>query len=316
MGAFARVFSFKVLGLLVLGLLVVAPSASGGDALILDQHLPTLRALVAHSNHRPAVAAATEPICDIFANGFDQPGATACAGCFDATVDFEETDVDCGGNYCKACAVGKQCIANTDCQSGTCSNNVCAEALLISQVQTRGENAGNDEFVEIYNPGDVAVTFDASWTVLARNAAGTCTSNTLVSRFSGAGQVIPAHRHLLYVNSAAYNGPTPGDAVYTMSITDAASLVLEHSSTVVDALCFYYSAATLSALTTCPTAYICEGTPTPNPHNDGSGTNVDASLERKPGGSSGNMTDTDDNATDFFSNPTPDPHSLSSDPIP
>jgi hypothetical protein len=28
------------------------------------------------------------------------------------------------------------------------------------------------------------------------------------------------------------------------------------------------------------------------------------------------MTDTNDNATDFYDNPAPDPHGLSSDPIP
>lgn len=317
MGAFARVRDFPVLALLTLGLLAFAPCAHAGDALVLTQHLPTLRSLGARGNQLSAAATvATEPVCDIFANGFDDPGAAVCASCFDAAVDFDETDVDCGGPYCKTCAVGKQCMANTDCQSGRCANNLCADVLLISQVQTRGDNGASDEFVELYNPTDVAVTFDASWTLLARNAAGTCTSNTLVSRFTGAGQVIPAHRHLLYVNPAAYNGPTPGDGTFATGIPDGASVVLEHASNVVDALCFYYNSATQTALTACATAYICEGTPAFNPHNDSSGTNVDASLERKPGGALGNMTDTGDNATDFYSNPVPDPHNLSSDPIP
>ena len=63
--------------------------------------------------------------------------------------------------------------------------------------------------------------------------------------------------------------------------------------------------------------FICEGTPVNNlPHNDSNASNVDASLERKPGGSSGNLQDTNDSALDFNNNPTPDPHNLSSDPTP
>jgi len=240
----------------------------------------------------------------------------APATCIDNLKDGNETDIDCGG-ACPACSTGLQCTVNTGCQSGKCTNNVCVDVLLVSQVQTRGDNGASDEFVELYNPTEVAVTFDANWTLLARSAIsiGTCTSATQSSRFAGAGQVIPAHGHILHVSSA-YNGATAGDATYAVGIPDSGSVVLEHASTVVDALCFYYDATSQSALTGCATAYICEGTPIANSHNNSGGTNIDASLERKPGGAFGNMTDTNDNATDFYDNPAPDPHGLSSDPIP
>lgn len=280
-----------------------------------------LQSLVARAPARSSALAASvsaEPICDIFASGYEVPGATACAGCFDSTIDFDETDVDCGGAYCKACATGSQCLVGSDCQSGTCANNQCTDAVLISQVQTRGDNGGNDEFVELYNPGSGPVTFDSSWTVQVRSAIGTCTTNTQVTRFTGVGQVIPAHGHLLYVNTTVpgYNGAVSGDGTYTTGITDASSVVLQHASTVADALCFYYDITTQTALTSCPTAYTCEGTPVQNPHDNTPATNVDASLERKPGGVSGNAIDTNDNASDFQANPTPDPHNLASGSTP
>ncbi len=46
--------------------------------------------------------------------------------CSDATQDGDETDVDCGGATCTACANGKMCLLNSDCQSNNCATNVCA----------------------------------------------------------------------------------------------------------------------------------------------------------------------------------------------
>ncbi|HYD03199.1 MAG TPA: hypothetical protein VEC16_02770 [Alphaproteobacteria bacterium] len=44
---------------------------------------------------------------------------------FDA--GFGETDVDCGGTECDGCAVGKKCSTGTDCESGYCVDQLCAE---------------------------------------------------------------------------------------------------------------------------------------------------------------------------------------------
>jgi hypothetical protein len=38
--------------------------------------------------------------------------------CVDHRQDGQETDVDCGGPVCNACAVGQKCLTNFDCQSG------------------------------------------------------------------------------------------------------------------------------------------------------------------------------------------------------
>jgi len=48
------------------------------------------------------------------------------ATCNDAKKDGNETGVDCGGNTCPACPVGSGCAKASDCQSGVCSNMMCA----------------------------------------------------------------------------------------------------------------------------------------------------------------------------------------------
>jgi hypothetical protein len=248
---------------------------------------------------------------------------TCAPSCKDGVKNGAETDIDCGGGACPACATTKICVKDADCLSGKCDAGTCADVLLLSQVETRGSNGGNDEFVEIYNPTQVAVIFDGTWSVAARTAVGqdmsSCAGAGLGIRFSGAGQTVQPHHYLLYVNGSmpGYNGPTPGDGTYSMGIPDAASVVLSHGGKTVDALCFSYDSATASVLTGCIGApYICEGTPAVNPHNNTSGTNVDASLERKPGGAAGNGQDTNDNATDFFSQGSPEPRNVMSPAAP
>jgi hypothetical protein len=254
----------------------------------------------------------SDPICDIFANGYDSPGAGPCASCFDSTINFGETDIDCGGSYCKTCSAGQQCVAGTDCQSGTCTNNVCSGTvlLLISQVRTRGVGGAADEFVELYNPAATDVIFDSSWTLAARSSSAS--SQTL--RYTGAGQSIPAHGHIL-LGGTGYSESVAADAALTTGITDAGSIVLQHNSIVVDALCFYFDAATQNAII----GFTCEGTPVSNLPHDNTTTgssNSDVSLERKPGGTLGNTQNTGDNSADFQSATPADPHDLASSPVP
>ena len=40
--------------------------------------------------------------------------------CQDGQKDGNETDIDCGGGICQACAVGKRCLVNSDCTSNVC----------------------------------------------------------------------------------------------------------------------------------------------------------------------------------------------------
>ncbi len=56
-------------------------------------------------------------------------------GCFNASKDFYETDVDCGGSVCAArCAAGKGCSGNSDCTTSLClwsgSMNVCVDKTV------------------------------------------------------------------------------------------------------------------------------------------------------------------------------------------
>jgi hypothetical protein len=226
--------------------------------------------------------------------------------------------VDCGG-ACPPCATDLACSGDGDCQSGKCADSTCVDNLLISQVQTRGSDAGNDEFVELYNAGAVDATFGPGWALKSRNAIGgiaTCATNALGVRATGAGERIPAHGHLLLSNPA-YDGAVTADGSLAGALPDAASLVLVRGSVVVDALCFYFDSATEQVLTGCTAApYICAGAPVQNPHNNSATSNQDSSLERKPGGASGNGQNTGDNRADFVVDASSDPRDLASAPAP
>lgn len=226
-------------------------------------------------------------------------------------------------------AEGGDATTPTDAQVGDTSTptdastsddgSTSATNLVISQVQSRGTGGGNDEFIELYNPTAASITFDNTWTIVERNATGglaTCAANLPSTLYTGTGQAIASHKHLLLVTSS-YSGTVGMDATYSAGISDAASLVLMHASVAADALCFSYDAATSSALTSCTaTPYTCEGTPATNPHDNTTGTNTDASLERKPGGTGGNGVDTNVNANDFAANASDDPHDLASAAVP
>lgn len=45
--------------------------------------------------------------------------------CGDHRQDGNESDVDCGGGTCLACASGRRCQFNSDCQSSSCANYTC-----------------------------------------------------------------------------------------------------------------------------------------------------------------------------------------------
>ena len=55
-------------------------------------------------------------------------GGAAGASCDDGMMNGDETDIDCGGSCPSACGLGQQCQEPADCDTGTCSENRCAEA--------------------------------------------------------------------------------------------------------------------------------------------------------------------------------------------
>jgi hypothetical protein len=65
--------------------------------------------------------------------GTGAPSSSTCAPvdppnptCDDCVKDGAETDVDCGGDACPPCLLGKACLADTDCATGTCQLGTCA----------------------------------------------------------------------------------------------------------------------------------------------------------------------------------------------
>ena len=69
------------------------------------------------------------------------PGGKKCvpAGCTNTVKDSAETDVDCGGPVCAACAPGKACLVQTDCTPGYCNAGVCKAPSCTDEVQDGNE---------------------------------------------------------------------------------------------------------------------------------------------------------------------------------
>ncbi len=61
--------------------------------------------------------------------------------CFDIIRNQDETDVDCGGQICEPCDLGKHCLTDLDCKSGFCNplNFVCAEPTCTDNFQNQNE---------------------------------------------------------------------------------------------------------------------------------------------------------------------------------
>jgi hypothetical protein len=126
--------------------------------------------------------------CGVFCAGTCVSGScqTTGASCTDNVKDQGETDVDCGGNTsCARCAVGKQCLIGTDCNSGVCSNGACqAAAPQCSQAA----DCGNSTTCVTYacTAGTCSTLFTASGTVVSDPVHGDCRSNVC----DGAGNVV------------------------------------------------------------------------------------------------------------------------------
>jgi YD repeat-containing protein len=111
--------------------------------------------------------------------------------------------------------------------------------LIISEFRFRGAAGPNDEFVELYNATDGAITVcttdgSAGWAVAARNAAATAATTLFVIPN---GTVIPGRGHYLGVNNSASGyslGSYPsgvgttatGDATYTIDVEDNSGVAL------------------------------------------------------------------------------------------
>ncbi len=219
-----------------------------------------------------------------------------CAGtcqpsCTDMDQNGDETDVDCGGSDCPPCSIGQSCDGPSDCQTGVCGGTCGEYQLKISEFWPRGPGAGNDDFVELYNPLSVPVTLPAAAALekieIATRAEGSANYSV---KWSADGQTIPARGHLLIVGSA-YSRATAPDALLLTGFPDEISMVLRRGPVVLDAACINVGTDGFDG------TYTCEGTPYTYV---GTSNNTDRSVERLPGGGAGNATDTGNTATDFL----------------
>jgi hypothetical protein len=169
-----------------------------------------------------------------------------------------------------------------------------SSGLLLAEVLTGGVSA-SDEYVEIANSDSVAQDLGGCELVYVTASGATTTRKAAFE----SPLILEAGRHLLVANSAGIYGQL-ADEIYSGGLAgDGGSLVLRLADgSVVDAV--GWGSAT--------NVYV-ETAPAPAPP-------AGSSLERRPGGAEGNTTDTNDNAADWFIQPSPVPQSLASDPTP
>ncbi len=167
--------------------------------------------------------------------------------------------------------------------------------LLVSQVQTGSGSDADVEFIEIYNASGSDINLNG-YKVVYRSASGF--SDLSVYTFA-ASDVIPAHGHFLLVHQGKSVGAAP-DATFTTSIGRAGGglAIRDAGDAIVDSLGWGSA-----------TNIFVEGSPAMAAPND-------QSMERKPGGSLGNGTDTDNNLADFQVLVTPDPRNTASPAAP
>ena len=124
--------------------------------------------------------------------------------CVDGLRNGKETDVDCGGN-CPVCADGKDCLADTDCQVGTCFAGKCAPRAWT--VQSNGSNVaipGNQTWVP-------AAGLTVSPTLLAPSLVSLRWTGTL--RFGGGGNGLCHVGQHFVVDGVPTGQVTWGDAI-------------------------------------------------------------------------------------------------------
>ncbi|MBA2702643.1 MAG: lamin tail domain-containing protein [Blastocatellia bacterium] len=158
-----------------------------------------------------------------------------------------------------------------------------AGQLLISEFRTRGPAGASDEFVEIYNP-TTSTQVISGLKVRASNGTGTISDRVTIT----AGTALGSGCHYLIANtsSGGYSGSVPANQTYGTGITDDGGIAITQSNgTTIDMVGLSNGSA------------FKEGTPLAL-----LSANVDQSYERKPGGSFGNGTDTNNNAADFILN--------------
>lgn len=112
----------------------LSPAKDAGDGPSRDKLMPDKpRPDQAGDNAVPDVSAPDKTIPDKLVP--DAPLPT----CADKAKNGGETDVDCGGKACPACADGKKCKLSTDCAGKVCQSGTCASPTCTDKVKNGGE---------------------------------------------------------------------------------------------------------------------------------------------------------------------------------
>jgi outer membrane biosynthesis protein TonB len=166
-------------------------------------------------------------------------------------------------------------------------------SLVVSEVQTGGASA-SDEFAELYNGGPLAAELMGLELVYATSTGSTVTRKATWTTST----VIEPGRHLLIANAAGVYA-AQADATYSggFAATGGAVVLRAVGGNPTDAVAWGDA-----------TNAFVEGTPAPTPA-------AGSSIERLPGGSLGNGTDTNANQADFIV-AVPSPQNLATGPVP
>ncbi|NWF62907.1 MAG: lamin tail domain-containing protein [Chloroflexi bacterium] len=129
-------------------------------------------------------------------------------------------------------------------------NGTPATNIVISEFRFRGDGAGNDEFIELYNPINVPVDI-GGWLIWGSNNAGSTSTRATIPF----GTVLLPGQYYLIAHTS-YSGPQTADLTYGTGITDdgGVALTLADGTTVIDqtglsAGSAYQEGTPLSALT-------------------------------------------------------------------
>ncbi len=159
-----------------------------------------------------------------------------------------------------------------------------SQSLVISQLQVAGAKA-DDEFIELYNTTNQETTLDG-WSLQYKSAGST----KILKKNFITGSSIPAHGYFLTAQTDAVIATTPDMRHSSFSMaSDGGTVALVSSTT----LLTDFTASSIVDKLAYGTGTSSEGQGAPAP-------TAGQALERKPGGTDGNGTDTDNNAQDFF----------------
>lgn len=91
---------------------------------------------------------------DLIVDKLELSCGDSMGACSNDTLDPGETDVDCGGPTCGACAEGESCVVATDCTNSFCNLGTCATA---ASYRFDFEN-GVQGWTNISSPGQSSTT--------------------------------------------------------------------------------------------------------------------------------------------------------------